>query len=200
MKKEERAEQIKALVARGMSGAAIAKEFGISRQRVAVIMSEFGIAKAPRVKKVKTYKRKGALERLFSRREIQPNGCWNYTGCVAPTGYGRISFNGESSYVHRTMFLLMGGDPELWVLHNCDNPKCFNPEHLRGGTAKENSADRDARTPREKWNPVFTKEKAVEALELYRSGETTQTALAKKFGVQFTVINRALTRLTRQTK
>jgi hypothetical protein len=30
---------------------------------------------------------------------------------------------------------------DLFVLHSCDNPPCCNPNHLRTGTAKDNSRD-----------------------------------------------------------
>lgn len=35
--------------------------------------------------------------------------------------------------------------PGAQALHNCDNPRCVNPEHLYEGSAKDNMADRDRR-------------------------------------------------------
>jgi hypothetical protein len=41
------------------------------------------------------------------------------------------------------MFLLWyPGDPPLVVRHNCNNPSCINPAHLRGGTQRDNAEDR----------------------------------------------------------
>ena len=45
--------------------------------------------------------------------------------------------------VHRTSYKHNHGEiPDGWyVMHKCDNPPCFNPEHLTVGTAKDNAQD-----------------------------------------------------------
>lgn len=79
------------------------------------------------------------LIRLLSKATLK-NGCWEYTGARVSKGYGRFSIQRKHVYAHRAAYLLMKGQiPEgLLVLHSCDNPSCFNPDHLRVGTQKEN--------------------------------------------------------------
>lgn len=81
--------------------------------------------------------------RLMSRCRMTDNGCWEYTGYVGPMGYGLTNWRGRNHPVHRLMHMIDKGSiaPGLDVLHSCDNTKCFNPDHLRAGTAKENTGD-----------------------------------------------------------
>lgn len=55
--------------------------------------------------------------------------------------YGKIIYNGKKVRVHRLVMILLHGHQDLDVLHGCGNPSCFNPDHLRYGTAKENLED-----------------------------------------------------------
>lgn len=56
-------------------------------------------------------------------------------------GYGKILQNGKKIRVHRLVMQLTKGMSGLDVLHGCGNTRCFNPDHLRYGTAKENIED-----------------------------------------------------------
>jgi|LakMenE18May11ns_1017448.scaffolds.fasta_scaffold9576639_1 hypothetical protein len=75
--------------------------------------------------------------------------CWLWTGCIATGGYGKFWHggkrkNGGKHYpTHRLSLFFLNGklNPELFVLHSCDNPPCCNPLHLREGTKKQNYAD-----------------------------------------------------------
>ena len=85
-------------------------------------------------------------DRLMKRTKVDERECWNWTGCKDKKGYGYIMFNGKLQIVrkvHRVSFELFNGPiPHgKMILHNCDNPSCINPEHLRIGTAKDNSMD-----------------------------------------------------------
>ncbi len=79
-------------------------------------------------------------ESLLSRREIEANGCWRWTG---PTrgGYGYIKYGGKIQSTHRLAYELWAGPvPEgLDLDHLCRNRACFNPEHLDPVTHRENA-------------------------------------------------------------
>jgi HNH endonuclease len=65
--------------------------------------------------------------------------CWEWTGSVNDKGYGRFRGTGA----HRVAYKLVCGPvpDDLMVLHECDNPGCCNPYHLKIGTARDNAQD-----------------------------------------------------------
>lgn len=80
-----------------------------------------------------------------------PKKCREWLGYKEPThGYGRVGFQGRLRAAHRLAYELTHGitlptsdrsRSSLMILHSCDNPPCCNPDHLRIGTGKDNSAD-----------------------------------------------------------
>jgi hypothetical protein len=84
-------------------------------------------------------------ERLFNARNIDTiTNCWNFTKRLNWAGYGQINWAGKTFRVHRVsaaLFLKFDITSKLCVLHKCDNPTCFNPEHLFIGTIKDNVHD-----------------------------------------------------------
>lgn len=70
--------------------------------------------------------------------------CWNWTGFKDKDGYGKIRIGNTNRGAHRISWALHFGDmPEgVSVLHNCNNPSCVNPSHLRSGDHNENMIDR----------------------------------------------------------
>jgi len=84
-------------------------------------------------------------ERLLAKREIDPvTGCWNWMGGRNGGGYGIIRKSGVSLIVSRLAASVYKGfdiTSNLFVLHRCDNPPCFNPEHLFIGTPLDNIRD-----------------------------------------------------------
>jgi hypothetical protein len=69
--------------------------------------------------------------------------CWEWPSYRDPKGYGCIIFDGFKFSVHRLSFQhYKGRIPKGFVvMHECDNPACFNPDHLYLGTQKENVHD-----------------------------------------------------------
>ena len=84
------------------------------------------------------------LVRNLSRYEITTNGCHEWTGNIAPNGYGRVHLNGTRFWAHRTMWEVCNGvelKTDNVIMHSCDNPKCVNPAHLQLGTFSTNFLD-----------------------------------------------------------
>lgn len=87
-------------------------------------------------------------ERLLESREIDnETGCWLWTKSRGKKGYGQIWYKGKFVRVSRLAYeVFVGPIPEgLNVLHKCDNPPCFNPDHLESGTQSKNILDCVAR-------------------------------------------------------
>jgi len=81
---------------------------------------------------------------MINRILIDERGCWNWTGCVDKNGYGVKSYAGKRQLVHRLaahFWLKFNLSSSLFVLHCCDNPRCFNPKHLFIGTQIDNMQD-----------------------------------------------------------
>ncbi len=76
--------------------------------------------------------------------QLTPQGdCLIWTKGRDGQGYGNVTIDGKSVVAHRVAFVLANGklDPHLDVLHQCDNPPCCAPNHLRAGTHLENMQD-----------------------------------------------------------
>lgn len=86
------------------------------------------------------------LDRLRAR-SIEHHGCWQWTGCISPDGYGLISLGRRSAgdkrlrSVHRTAYeILVAAIPDgLQIDHLCRNRACWNPSHLDPVTPKVNT-------------------------------------------------------------
>lgn len=90
-------------------------------------------------------------------------------------------------FVHRVSFEEhFGPIPRgAMVLHNCDNPCCMNPMHLRLGTGVDNANDMYERGGRAR---TLTPQQAEQIRIRSRGGEK-QRLLAKEFGVSQSLVS-----------
>lgn len=85
-------------------------------------------------------------ERFWSKVAItaNPDRCWEWRAQLTTTGYGHITYHHKDYPAHRFAWFLVYGNhpnPNLCILHSCDNRLCVNPNHLREGTISENALD-----------------------------------------------------------
>lgn len=85
------------------------------------------------------------INRFWAKVDMGPN-CWNWTASTAGRGYGQfwVKSRKRLCYAHRFSWELhnLKWVPEgMLIRHDCDNPLCVNPSHLRLGTAKDNYRD-----------------------------------------------------------
>lgn len=85
--------------------------------------------------------------------------CWYWipgAGTRESTGHIRIWHNGIKVYAHRVAYLLAGGqidDGEV-VMHSvCDRGDCMNYLHMRAGSNRDNTLERDQKNRRTPFLP-----------------------------------------------
>ena len=90
------------------------------------------------------------VRRFWSRIDRKSDSeCWPWKGrSRSRYGYGIITSDRRvvkcNYYAHRVSWVIANGadvPPKMAVLHDCDNPACVNPAHLRLGTLKDNAYD-----------------------------------------------------------
>lgn len=126
----------------------------------------------------------------------EENGCIPWMGKLLNSGYGQIR-NGRHgrTTAHRAAWTIAHGpiSDGLYVLHNCDNKRCVNVEHLRLGTQSENMADAMQRGqhPFSKSPPPWQKlsdDDVLKVLALRTAGHT-QRSIAARFSVSRSLIS-----------
>lgn len=91
--------------------------------------------------------------RFASKYEPEPmSGCWLWTGALrgpkhkyGQYGHMRVGRKDEPHMAaHRVSWMLANDewpDPDMVVMHKCDNTYCVNPDHLKLGTYSDNQQD-----------------------------------------------------------
>jgi len=147
---------------------------------------------------------KDFFERHGARVELgAPSGCWLWSGATRPDNYGRVVENKKTHLAHRRAYEAVHGEgsaEDLVVRHSCDTPSCVNPAHLIVGTQADNVRDRDERGRRtapkgEAHTSAKLTEADVRAIRseyIFGSSDYGQLALAKRFGVVRTLIQKVV--------
>lgn len=86
-----------------------------------------------------------SLEELLARGVASDGDCLVWPGPCDSNGYGLIRWEGMKVRVHRLVAHLVHGldlaDTYQYARHECDNPPCFNPDHITPGTPRDNQQD-----------------------------------------------------------
>lgn len=83
------------------------------------------------------------IRRLVNNLKSANDGeCWECRK-VYGFGYGVVRFNGQNISAHRAGYIAAHGSipSNLLACHQCDNPRCCNPDHILMGTASDNAQD-----------------------------------------------------------
>lgn len=126
-------------------------------------------------------------DRLLERRVVVGD-CWEWSGSKDPCGYGRIKSLGKNFSVHRIAYeLWIGSVEDNSVLHKCDNPSCFNPDHLFLGTQADNMKDMvvKGRGYQPKWAGESHPNSRLsdEDITSIKSDTRTQRVIASEYGI-----------------
>ena len=137
--------------------------------------------------------------RLLSKVSINAaTSCWEWTGHLDISGYGKIRVSGKSRQAHRILWGMMyGGIPSggACLMHRCDNPKCVNPTHLKIGDHLANMRDMVAKGRQARGSSngrARLNESDVEAIRaMTRTGRWQIREIGRMFGVDEVTIHHA---------
>lgn len=129
-----------------------------------------------------------------------PYKCWEWIASKNRRGYGQISLGGRSGrpmLAHRVSWMVHNGSiPNgLHVLHDCNNPGCVRPNHLRLGTDLDNSRDAllKGKVARGKKLP-HTRLTVRQVIEIRRESSRLIKTLSKKYKIATGTVHAILKR------
>jgi hypothetical protein len=140
-------------------------------------------------------------DRFYQKVKPDPadpvTGCHIWTGAKDSGGYGAFEVGGKQCRAHRVAWELVFGPipADGKILHwKCDNPACVNPLHLRLGTQRTNTADRDRKGRRRGGASRGERNRSArltneQVLEIRADTGSKQKALAAKYGVSICQIS-----------
>lgn len=120
--------------------------------------------------------------------------CWPWQGGTRVRGYGQVHQGGKGRAAHRVALELTGTHipSGALVTHDCDNPPCCNPAHLRLGTPESNMVEMVQRGRNRSGTQKLSRCDEAQIVSSYRSGHVSQRALGHRFGVRQSTIWKVL--------
>lgn len=144
------------------------------------------------------------LERRFWKKvnsDFDWDKCWEWKAGKDNEGYGVIRVSSKVIRAHVLSYELHFYEvPKgLHVLHECDNPPCVNPHHLKLGTHLDNMKDmlskgrfcKGEQSPKSK----LTEEDVLDIRAMYESGDFTQVQISDIFHVSNMLVSLIVRRI-----
>ena len=139
------------------------------------------------------------IERLEAKTVITEQGCWKWHGSTVEDGYGVISYQGQQHRIHRLIYSIYKGAliPGMLICHTCDNPPCWNIDHIWQGTYSDNTQDMWAKNRQGKFkrgrkhgesSKLFVND--IHEIRKLLDVKIPNTEIAKRFGVSGVMISR----------
>ena len=184
-------ERIKDAYICGASMDDVAGRFGCTKAAVAYALKRLAV---PSRQRRATRPLKDRFDEKHKKDPV--TGCWIWTGCKIPSGYGQIQAGGTHKMLsaHRVSYELHKGPiPDgLLVCHACDVPACVNPGHLFLGTNKENMQDmlKKGRSKYAQGEACGTAKLTAEEVHEIRGADGLHREIAVRFGVSRSLVSR----------
>ncbi len=118
------------------------------------------------------------------------DGCWTWRGDTDRAGYGVFQYRGRKYGAHELALSFATGEKRISSLdtcHECDNPSCVNPDHLRFDTRKSNVDDMVRRGRQAR--PGRLSDSEIVLIRERRAAGARQSDLAEQFGVSASLIS-----------
>lgn len=123
--------------------------------------------------------------------------CIEWQKALTRAGYGVKRVGDKNLYAHRLAYCADRGIDisaikGKEILHDCDNPKCINPQHLRLGTHADNmgAMATRGRSKRGETHPIskLTEADVLAIRAAYARGERHPRKMAKQYDVNYYTI------------
>jgi len=128
------------------------------------------------------------------------SACIEWAGARTSSGYGCRRQQGKLVYLHRLAWEDAHGPipAGMFVCHRCDNPPCYNVEHLFLGTAADNNRDMYAKGRGRHGRGVLGSQhplakltdEAVRDIRRRRAAGTPLRVLSAEYGVSIAGVSR----------
>lgn len=139
------------------------------------------------------------LVRFLIHVNFDESGCWLWDGANISSNpnkqYGQLKWRNTHFLAHRLSMFLAGRSPlnGLNILHECDTPRCVNPDHLKPGTHIENMQDmrmkgRGRSLQGSQIKTAILNEDKVKEIRSARKGGIGRNVLADMYGVAISTI------------
>ena len=131
---------------------------------------------------------------------MREKDCIEWSRSRDRNGYGKVRIKGKPMLAHRLSWILNKGyiPKGMLVCHKCDNPPCYNPDHLFIGTCADNMRDAREKGIFKAWGQrlkgagnhkaKLTEEQVAEIRKMIACGIRV-VDISKKFGVGWVTIS-----------